>query len=538
MTIPTTVERVTVSSGAPLTTPDGTPLQGRLYFTAPDLNIITEDDYIFGGTVIAELVSGEFTIDLIPQDATGIDPTGWSYTVRGEFDNAPNWTRSIQLTQAQPSVILSDIIQPAPLEPQFTEGFLPLVGGTMTGDIVLPQDPDQPLEAATKQYVDNTTVSVDGDTMTGFLTLNANPNLNLHAAPRQYVDGAQAAAENYSDTTSVAKAGDTMTGPLVFSTSGVDVDVQQSLGATLSTGIISGGRISASATVNAIDVAALTGYIVDTNTDPFNPTVTRIETGSQTVALDAGSLARSVSWFLMDGSGTVSQQSGRPTPLQLRTRLVLGVIVYDPGTQTIFIALSAANDPTQVANNWADHADALGPFKISGLRLTANGTNLSLNLSQGAIFSRGFQRYSTDTGLLTQNPNRVDVASRNAFTFRRSTRNFTGAEPQVVTINPTQYDLNGTLTAVGGGSGTATIQRVWMAANGVVGNDIVVQYGQQTYSSLSAAVSAIGASSFEIATGVETNAILVGHIAVIRTATNLSDPLQAILVTSGKFPTP
>lgn len=33
-------------------------------------------------------------------------------------------------------------------------GFLPLAGGTMTGDIVLARDPDQPLEAATKQYVD------------------------------------------------------------------------------------------------------------------------------------------------------------------------------------------------------------------------------------------------------------------------------------------------------------------------------------------------------------------------------------------------
>lgn len=137
MSIPATVERVTVSSGEPMTTPDGTPLQGRLYFTAPDLSIISADDYIFGGTVIVELVDGGFTVDLVPQNATGIDPTGWSYLVEGEFDNAPNWTRSVLLSKEVPSVILADVIEPAPLEELFTEGFVPLIGGTMTGELRL-----------------------------------------------------------------------------------------------------------------------------------------------------------------------------------------------------------------------------------------------------------------------------------------------------------------------------------------------------------------------------------------------------------------
>jgi len=59
-------------------------------------------------------------------------------------------------------------------------------GDTMTGDLVLPQDPDQPLEAATKQYVDSAVVGgnyVDesGDTMTGNLDMGGNGITNLGA---------------------------------------------------------------------------------------------------------------------------------------------------------------------------------------------------------------------------------------------------------------------------------------------------------------------------------------------------------------------
>jgi hypothetical protein len=65
---------------------------------------------------------------------------------------------------------------------------LPLAGGTMTGALVLNADPVVALGASTKQYVDNTTVSVSGDTMTGPLILSANPTAALGAATKQYVD--------------------------------------------------------------------------------------------------------------------------------------------------------------------------------------------------------------------------------------------------------------------------------------------------------------------------------------------------------------
>lgn len=61
-----------------------------------------------------------------------------------------------------------------------THSYLPLGGGTLTGTLVLPADPANPLEAATKQYVDNhagsgggvtiNVVKVDGSTIPGSTT--------------------------------------------------------------------------------------------------------------------------------------------------------------------------------------------------------------------------------------------------------------------------------------------------------------------------------------------------------------------------------
>ena len=69
-------------------------------------------------------------------------------------------------------------------------------GDTMTGPLVLSGDPTQPMEAATKQYVDQhggggpsgDYLPLSGGTLTGPLTLAADPTENLQAATKQYVD--------------------------------------------------------------------------------------------------------------------------------------------------------------------------------------------------------------------------------------------------------------------------------------------------------------------------------------------------------------
>jgi hypothetical protein len=88
-------------------------------------------------------------------------------------------------------------------------------GDTMTGELVLPGVPADPLAAADKTYLDAADllrVLKAGDTMTGPLVLSGDPTAALEAAPKQYVDNALTAVTGvYVDA-----AGDVMTGALVL----------------------------------------------------------------------------------------------------------------------------------------------------------------------------------------------------------------------------------------------------------------------------------------------------------------------------------
>jgi hypothetical protein len=142
------------------------------------------------------------------------------------------------------------------------------------------------------------------------------------------------------------------------------------------------------------------------------------------------------------------------------------------------------------------------------------------------------------TGVLSTNPHESPSPAQTPATFRRILRTAsTPTPPPVTTIDPTRYDNNGILTLVPGGTNTSTIQRVWLFATNVTTAQIAVQYGQQTYGSLAAAVAAVGKEPFTPAPVASVGA-LIGYIAMIRTATNLSDPAQATFIRAGKFATP
>jgi hypothetical protein len=61
-------------------------------------------------------------------------------------------------------------------------------GGTMTGFLVLNDDPVADLHAVPKRYIDNSFVKKEGDIMTGYLTLHDDPISPQHAATKRYVD--------------------------------------------------------------------------------------------------------------------------------------------------------------------------------------------------------------------------------------------------------------------------------------------------------------------------------------------------------------
>lgn len=306
--------------------------------------------------------------------------------------------------------------------------------------------------------------------------------------------------------------------------------------ADLTTGVSSGGELDL-ATPTSITINAVVGYVVDNNAlTSVAPSIVKVDEPTQVVALDAFSLARSITFWLMDSAGNVIQQGTRPTPTQRRTHLTLGLSFFDTGLGSLIEVQTRPVILTQPINQFVDLVDAIGSLSLSGNTVSPNGVNLSFDKDVGVVFSRASNHFAS--GVLTDNPHISTIPAQSPAQFRRIFRTTTLPTPPIVTtLDPTRYDNAGVLTLIGGGTNTSSIQRVWVFATNVATAQIAVQYGQQTYSSLSAAVAAIGLEPFVTAPAAELGA-LVGYICVTRTATNLTDPTQAVFVRAGKFPTP
>lgn len=142
---------------------------------------------------------------------TSAHPTGevgTFYLVVNPYSSAPNafdeyfWTGTgYEKAGGFGDVDTSDLATKAELA-----GYLPLAGGTLTGNLTLSGDPSANLQAATKQYVDaqvGTKLSLSGGTMTGNLALGnhkitglATPTATTDGANKQYVDSNLSSKQN------------------------------------------------------------------------------------------------------------------------------------------------------------------------------------------------------------------------------------------------------------------------------------------------------------------------------------------------------
>jgi hypothetical protein len=278
-----------------------------------------------------------------------------------------------------------------------------------------------------------------------------------------------------------------------------------------------------------LDIGALVGYVVDYTTVPTNPSLIRVVQPAKTIAMDAGSLARVVTWWFMDSTGAVIQSGLPPTNEQRRTLIPLGLSAQTGGA--IFTTESLAVQLNQPMNQLYDLFHSLGAFSIMGNFITPNGVNLKFNKTAGSVFSPSFGRSPTPN-----NPHVSTTPVQTPVSFRRITGGSGGGLPALVTdIDPANYDVGGVVTPVGGGANTSTIQRVWLIASDITTLQVSVQYGQATYASLGAALDRIGSEPYIIDPVIFEAAALIGYIVVIRSATNLSDPAQAVFLQASNF---
>lgn len=332
------------------------------------------------------------------------------------------------------------------------------------------------------------------------------------------------------DPRKVNKVGDTMTGPLLIRHApDVTLDVSEALTSTISTGTLFGGEISVNPlNPAAIDVTPVTGYVYD----EFAQELTRLELPAQTIELDGPSLARVTTWFLIDKDGVVTQQAPRPGPAQRRSHLVLGAVGVFGGAIAVVENVQGLG-AHQIGSQAVDLMDSLAPFSASGNLITPNGANLMIDTTGGLLFARNFSTFATP-----DNPNQSVTIPQAPCTFRYATRS-TVLAPLVQNIDVANFDNGGVVTPIGGGANTSTVHRVWVFGTASPTDQMAIQYGQQTFGSLSAAVAAIGTGIYVPNPDLAAGGAIVAFIAATRTATNLSDPTQAGITSPvGKFGAP
>ena len=313
----------------------------------------------------------------------------------------------------------------------------------------------------------------------------------------------------------------------------------------LTTGLLHGGVLSTANGSTTFSITSGSGIILSYNaaltTDPY-PTINYVQWPtyvSQSLTYVTSSL---LTYIGINPSGGIIQQTSPFSTSADSDYIVIGRVLHQSGSVTN----GTITQPivSYGTNHWHDDfTRAFGPLKVSGHILAASGSTLGLTKTAGDSYVIG-RNYTTDPN----NPNNVTSATDTAVTVSKIYRAYvsgstlrldTGvANAGYTTINPTQYNNNGTLASVG--AANASIQRVYWYPNSV-SRAYTVYYGSDTYAdppgsgqnALDVAQQNIASEPFIEGENTAGAAILVGYILVMGNATNLSDTAQARFIQAG-----
>ena len=313
----------------------------------------------------------------------------------------------------------------------------------------------------------------------------------------------------------------------------------------LTTGLLHGGVLSTANGSTTFSITSGSGIILSYNaaltTDPY-PTINYVQWPtyvSQSLTYVTSSL---LTYIGINPSGGIIQQTSPFSTSADSDYIVIGRVLHQSGSVTN----GTITQPivSYGTNHWHDDfTRAFGPLKVSGHILAASGSTLGLTKTAGDSYVIG-RNYTTDPN----NPNNVTSATDTAVTVSKIYRAYvsgstlrldTGvANAGYTTINPTQYNNNGTLASVG--AANASIQRVYWYPNSV-SRAYTVYYGSDTYAdppgsgqnALDVAQQNIASEPFVEGENTAGAAILVGYILVMGNATNLSDTAQARFIQAG-----
>ena len=267
-------------------------------------------------------------------------------------------------------------------------------------------------------------------------------------------------------------------------------------------------------------VSPVKGWIVDDTTNALSPQLYYIDYSGGTHTDNYVNTDYETFIYLNSGN-TISQQPIPLTEQQRRQNIFLGKVGH-PDKTSINLVFS---QPDFVLSPLAQLRDLFTPINLinGGVVPSTNGSNLKFNTNAGYLYGLGINFVSD-----ILNPNALYVPGTNPCTFQYRTQTG-GTVTNVTDIDPLNYDVGGVVTPITGTK--ASNQRIYLLQNGT----IRVMYGQEVYNTLSLAIESLQTESFTPFPNFVNNAVLIGILTVLSTATDLTDTSKARFFFASKF---
>jgi len=274
------------------------------------------------------------------------------------------------------------------------------------------------------------------------------------------------------------------------------------------------------ASPTTFNVAPVKGWIVDDTTNPLSPQLYYVVyTGGTNTATYVTTSTET--WIYLTSGGTISQSNIPLTEQERRQNIFLGKLGHANKTSII----NSFSQPDFVLSPLSQLRDMFTPINLinGGITPSPNGVNLSFNTSAEYLYGLGIN-FANDI----LSPDSLYVSGTAPCTFQYRTQTG-GTASNTTFIDPTKYDVGGTVTSIPGTK--ATNQRIYLVQNGV----FRVQYGQTVYSTLTQAVAGISTEQYVEFSNFQTNGILIGILSVLSSCTDLSDTSKALFFQASKF---
>jgi hypothetical protein len=306
-------------------------------------------------------------------------------------------------------------------------------------------------------------------------------------------------------------------------------------------GLLYGGLITTQSST-VYQVSSGSGIIatmnVTLNSEPY-PTVEYFSWPNLSASIAPLTASYDQSFISIEQTGSLGKIFAQGTPYndgQFNTLIPIGNVIHQ-NRSTINATATYPSVAYAFKQRTNDFIRAFGALKLSGLNTIVSGSSIgSLLVTSGTSYAEG-RNYPVDPN----NPSYVvDSGSPTSKIYRYYQSGsawvyLTNGGAGYATIDPTQYSLNGVLTAVPGTGANRrwTIQRVYYFPGGAT-KGIYVYYGNETYATQVEATANIPFEDFNEAPNTAASAVLSSYL-VVRNNADFTDTTSYHIQQGGLF---